>query len=141
MLARRVTEGSWTRTLPGEVLMREGSHSVFRSNTAGPALGRRLARLDVYPTGPPWSAGLSPAGGAMAALGREVLDPWAAWGEGLAPAGLRRERRALWMVVRDLGWKWMDRQVRRVRFALPAGVFATAVLREPVGAGDPAPAV
>jgi len=42
---------------------------------------------------------------------------------------MNAERRALRMRVRDLEHEY-DQDVLRLRFALPAGSFATAVLRE-----------
>ena len=49
---------------------------------------------------------------------------------------MNSERRALRMRVRELDARIRQDDVLRLRFALPAGSFATAVLREIIATGD-----
>ncbi|MBE2293655.1 MAG: tRNA pseudouridine(13) synthase TruD, partial [Phycisphaerales bacterium] len=50
--------------------------------------------------------------------------------DGLAAAGLKQERRALRLMVRDTTLEWLEPSVAVLDFRLPAGAYATVVLRE-----------
>lgn len=51
---------------------------------------------------------------------------------GLAAMGLRQERRVMRLIPRDGGIEWEGSDCV-LRFALPKGAYATAVLREVAG--------
>lgn len=103
VLAERVTRGDWQAPLPGEPL----------EEASGPLWGR----------GRPLVSG--------EALEREasVLAPWQPWCAGLEHVGLNQERRALRLRPEGLAWEWEGLDLW-LRFSLPPGTFATAVLRE-----------
>jgi tRNA pseudouridine13 synthase len=63
-----------------------------------------------------------------------VLAPCAAWCAGLEAAGLDQERRALIARPEAAALEWLADDAVALRFVLPRGVFATAVLRELVSA-------
>lgn len=128
-LARRLDRGDWARPLPGDCLNLDGCHSFFRAESIGPDLAERCERLDLHPTGPLWGRGDPPSAGEVRALEQSVVASLPGWGEGLARFGLAQERRPLRLPVRDLDWApcpggW------ELTFRLPAGAYATAVLRE-----------
>ncbi|ROR32238.1 tRNA pseudouridine(13) synthase TruD [Inmirania thermothiophila] len=127
--AARIADGSWARLLPGEAVALAGSRSVFAAPQADEALARRCRRGDLHPSGPLWGAGPSLACGACAALEAAVLAPWAAWCRGLEAAGLAHERRALRVLPQGLRWR-LEGDALVLRFALPSGAYATALVRE-----------
>jgi len=136
VLAARVTDGSWNRALSGEALQLAGSRSFFVAEVVDEVIATRLAAGDVLPSGPLWGRGEPPTLGAARALEEAVLAPYADFRAGLEAAGLKQERRALRLVVSDLQWHWpQDGQDLQLSFELPAGCYATAVLRELVQAG------
>jgi tRNA pseudouridine13 synthase len=130
LLGRRVAEGSWDRPLPGELLQLDGSHSWFRLETPDETILRRLAEQDIHPTGPLWGRGPLASGAEVAALEQQVADRFPLWCQGLANFGLEQERRALRLRVQDLGWVWLEDGDLQLDFRLPAGSFATTLLRE-----------
>lgn len=130
LLSERVRAGNWNRLLPGDVLMLDGSHSVFKSDAADPALEKRLAEGDVHPTGPLWGRGELPTAAEARALEEGVRQSHAALAKGLEAAGLETSRRALRLPVRELAWEQPDAHTLTVEFFLPAGAYATTVLRE-----------
>lgn len=139
VLAARVGNGSWDTGLEGEVWMLDGSRSLFGPEPHGAALAARAAAFDIHPTGPLWGRGpLATTGRARAcelgALEDEVAGRLRA---GLETAGLRQERRSLRARPSGLDWAWDDPSALRLRFALPAGSYATALLAE-LGAIDDA---
>ena len=130
VLAARVRAGTWCRVLPGEAVLLAGTASFFSVEEPDEALNARVAGFDVHPSGPLWGRGKSPAAGeagaaeAAALVGSEVLM------EGLEWVGLSHERRALRVKVEapevrqgEAGGWWLA-------FTLPAGAYATVVLRE-----------
>jgi tRNA pseudouridine13 synthase len=50
--------------------------------------------------------------------------------QGLIASGVERDRRALRVNVQDLCWQFIDSATLELRFTLPAGSYATSVLRE-----------
>jgi len=130
VLSRRVAEGSWARALPGEAVMLDGSRSLFTADAPDAVLEARLAALDVHPSGPLWGRGASPARGEAAALEREALVGCAPWRDGLERAGLEHARRATRVRVRGLEWRFGSGDTLELAFDLPAGSYATSVVRE-----------
>ena len=53
----------------------------------------------------------------------------------LEAAGLQASRRALRLCIRDMQWQSTDDRTLRLEFFLPAGAYATAVLRELIDTG------
>jgi tRNA pseudouridine13 synthase len=127
VLAARVEDGSWERALDGEVFMLEGTHSVFGPEPLTPGLLARLGALDVHPTGPLWGAGPLRCSGRCNELETAVSAQRAELAAGLEKAGLKQERRALRLVLRELVWEWRESSIF-LGFFLPVGTYATTVL-------------
>ena len=130
VLDRRLRDGSWDRLLDGEVLMLDGSHSWFQAETVDETLRERFARLDVHPTGPLWGRGELDTTAEVAALEAETAADWPVFCQGLAEFGLKQERRALRFRLDEPDHEWLGPDALRLAFVLPAGAYATAVLRE-----------
>ena len=130
VLAARVTAGTWDRAVAGDVMMLDGRRSHFRLDEADPSIAARLAQFDIHPSGPLWGAGERPVGVEALAIEDAALAGWEPWCQGLAKAGLKHERRALRLRVADLTWTYPEPDTLRLSFALTAGAYATAVLRE-----------
>jgi len=130
VLARRVTDGSWNRILPGEVLMLDGKNSFFEADQIDGVLLERLDRHDIHPSGPLWGEGELPSRGEVSALEEGVVAEHRPLADGLAAAGLRQERRALRLIPAGLSPQWLDPATLRLEFSLARGCYATSVLRE-----------
>jgi len=130
VLSRRVSEGSWNRVMPGDALQLQGSHSYFVAATVDTELQQRIADHDVHPTGPLYGRGAAPVEGEPLALEKAVLARYPEWLAGLEAAGLKQERRALRLTLEDLEWRQPEADVLHLEFSLPAGTYATSVIRE-----------
>ncbi len=128
VLAERVADGSWCRGADGEVWMLDGSQSVFGPEDASPELDERCRLGDIHPTGPLWGAGALRTRGALQAMESRVAAAQADLCAGLEAAGLRQERRALRLVLREASHAWHPGAALELTFFLPAGAYATAVL-------------
>jgi tRNA pseudouridine13 synthase len=136
VLSRRVEMHSWDRPLPGEALQLEGTHSYFIAEQVDEILLGRVREGDVHPSGPLYGRGESPATGEALRVESACLAPHEVWRQGLIEAGLKQERRALRLLIGSLTWLWPEPDCLELSFSLPAGAYATSVLRELVRSGD-----
>jgi tRNA pseudouridine13 synthase len=130
LLAARIERGDWRQALPGERLQLRGSHSHFLAETIDARLRARVADGDAQPTGPLFGAGEPLTAGAVAALEDAVRARFPEWQHGMIAAGLKQERRPLVLYPEGLRLDWPAADQVRLRFTLPAGAYATALLRE-----------
>jgi tRNA pseudouridine13 synthase len=130
VLARRVGLNSWERPLPGEALQLEGTHSYFTAQEVDETLLERVREGDAHPTGPLYGRGESPATGEALQVETDSLAPYGAWCQGLIEAGLKQERRSLRLLLDAPAWSWPEPDCLELAFSLPAGAYATSVLRE-----------
>lgn len=130
VLAERVRAGQWDSPMDGEIWSLEGSRSWFGPEPFDETLAERLARFDIHPSGPLWGDGEPPATGAAGELERAVAARDEDLSKGLTGVRMDQERRALRLQPRELGWRWLDDGALEVSFGLPAGAYATTVLRE-----------
>lgn len=130
VLSRRVALGNWNTLLPGELAMLDGRGSFFAVDELSPQLQRRVRQLEIHPSGPlPGSGGQSPTA-AAGELEADVLQEAAELVAGLQRHGVEAARRALRLKVSDLHWRQPTADTLELGFSLPAGAYATTVLRE-----------
>ena len=128
VLDRRVDEGHWDRILPGEVCMLDGRKSVFGPEPPSAAIEARAAAFDLHPTGPLWGRGALRTAEQAHAIEAAVAAAEPALCQGLEAAGLVQERRALRVRPEALAADWAGEDDLVLRFRLPAGSYATALL-------------
>lgn len=114
VLALRIRQGLWGKTLPGDVMDDAGR-----------------------PTGPLWGRGRVTTTDQAQALENGVAGRHATLCDGMEHAGLDQERRALVASPQDLAWEWPQPQQLVLTFALPAGNYATSVLDEILRTTEP----
>ena len=130
VLAARVEGEAWDRPLDGEIWSLAGSRSWFGPEPFNDELAARLARADIHPSGPLWGQGEPPSQGEAGALEREVAARDPDLVGGLAAARMDQERRPLRLLPQSLRWRWDDDDTLELSFELPAGAYATVVVRE-----------
>jgi len=136
VLSRRVTAGSWNQPLTGDVMMLDGSHSVFPVTEVDSTIQQRILDCDIHPTGPLWGKGELLSQASVLDSEQAVAADHPVLCQGLVTAGLKQERRALRVRVRDVGLEIPDDGTVVISFRLPAGAYATVVLRELVNVYD-----
>jgi len=141
VLGERVRDGSWNQLLPGDAANLEGSGSVFPVTELDDALRARVLEGDLHPTGPlcgasEQSAARQLVGAAPALLEASVAARFPAALQLIERAAMKPERRALRLMAGDLAFDMLEASALRLRFTLPAGSFATTVLRELVAADN-----
>jgi len=129
VLAGRVAQQNWNKILDGEIAMLNGTHSVFPCAMPDPELDHRCDTFDIHPTGPlPGSGGMRPERQA-GALEDGILAGHVSMIEALARIDARAERRSLRLVPEDLQFDLQAASLT-LSFGLPAGNYATTLLRE-----------
>lgn len=133
VLAERVQSGSWNRALEGELFMLGDGNSLFSADhdaNSHADIEQRLARGDIQLSG--LLAG-RPGGrqtsGQVAEIEQTVLDEEPALCRGLEKAGVDAARRALRVYPQNFEANDDDGGLC-LRFSLPRGCFATALVRE-----------
>ncbi len=137
VLDARLAEGTWCTPRPGDALMLAGSRSLFQCRGDEPDLPERIAAFDVDVTGPLWGVGDQPVGAALSAREAEWLADEADLRAGVERQRVAAQRRRLRAAPSDLEWSSPGAELE-LAFALPAGVFATSLLRELVATDCPA---
>ncbi|MBB6246311.1 tRNA pseudouridine(13) synthase TruD [Rhodanobacter sp. A1T4] len=130
VLAARVERDAWDTPLDGEIWALAGSRSWFGPEPFSDVLAERLARLDIHPSGPLWGQGERPSQSEAGALEQSIAESYSDLAAGLVAARMDQERRPLRLVPTDLKWRWLDDDALELSFELPAGAYATVVVRE-----------
>ncbi|MGR9107820.1 MAG: tRNA pseudouridine(13) synthase TruD [Gammaproteobacteria bacterium] len=130
ILACRVEERTWDRTIAGDALMFDASKAYFTIGIPSDSDQARVAARELHPSGTLW--GLGETGVRLDALALEtgILQHYPALCRGLEQAGVESGRRALRLLPRQLSWRFEAPRDLLLDFALPAGGYATSVLRE-----------
>jgi tRNA pseudouridine13 synthase len=135
VLAERIRQHGWCEPLSGDVYFLEGSKRFFREDKLTDELRERVATGDIHPSAPLWGEGEALTNADALVLEETVLADWKDWRACLERTGLKQERRALRVMPRELNHEFIEEKNELVlRFALPAGCYATGLLREIVTA-------
>ncbi len=130
ILAERVRQKNWNQALSGDVFNLNHSNSHFQAEIQDPALLQRLSSGDIHPTGTLWGKGDNRVEGTALALEQQIIALYKTLADGLTQAGLEAGRRALRVIPENLNWCFETDTDLRLSFRLPAGSYATALLRE-----------
>ena len=125
MVSYRVGQGCWNSPLDGDLMMLVGSHSVFPVDTVTQDIARRTAEHDISPTAPLWGKGKELLTREALHAQHSALASLQDWCQALENHGLERSYRPLVLFPERLEF---DDDV--FTFTLPAGGYATMVLRE-----------
>lgn len=129
MISQRIEQQTFDNLVSGDVLMLAGTQSVFLADVIDERLTARLAGHDLDITAPMWGAGELMTTGDARAFEQSIANGQQAFCEGLPRFGLKQERRRIRLTIKDAGLK-VDNDVVTLSFFLPAGAYATTIMRE-----------
>ena len=130
ILAYRVSAGSWNQAVAGDTYVFDLSHSCFKSNQPDADIVRRLEAKEIHPTGTLWGRGEAEVSGDALQIEHRIIEKHQELAQGLVDCAVDRDRRALRVNVSDLSWQFIDDSILELGFSLPAGSYATSVMRE-----------
>lgn len=134
VLSHRVQDLTWNLPLAGDVMQLAGSHSIFTTDGMDTELVQRIKDKDVSPASPLPGKTKNKAYGDAKAVVDEVFSSYSAWVQALEQQGLEEAWRANILYPEQLHAK-PNTDGLQLRFTLPAGTYATAILREMVQLG------
>lgn len=130
LLSSRIKTGLWDKLLSGDCLMLTGSQSCFCVEEADSTTQQRLDNGEVSLTGPMWGRGELMTSQEAKIFESDTVSAYEEIGQLLTEVGLKQERRALCLRPEGLKVEPVADDVAWIEFSLPAGAFATSVLRE-----------
>lgn len=128
ILSLRIQQNNWHQYLAGDVFMLEGKSACFADD--GSDVAERLSCLEIHPTAALWGEGESLASGECLEMEQNIALNNPLLSKGLEDARLKQERRSLRLLPENLSWQIEPSDILKIEFELPAGTFATMVLRE-----------
>jgi tRNA pseudouridine13 synthase len=130
ILGFRVSQQLWNQAVAGDVFSFDGSHTIFKSEQPDDEIQHRLQAGLIHPTGALWGRGESGVSLDTLAIEQEIIASHTELAQGLIDCQVDQDRRALRVNVPDLQWQFIEDDVLVLEFTLPAGSYATALLRE-----------
>jgi tRNA pseudouridine13 synthase len=134
ILSERVAAGNWDQALAGDTFMFDGSNTTFKSELPDAEIHRRLAAKTIHPSGVLWGKGAVDVSADAYVIEQKIIGANDELTEGLVTYGVDKARRALRVNVGNLEWEFGNQSILQLRFTLPAGSYATSVLREIIAA-------
>lgn len=129
VLSARIQQHYYSQLLPGDVVQLDGTGSIFALSEVDTVLSQRLESADIHLTAPLVGDGKVMVSAAAATLEQQAIAPWQHWVDGLIALRVQAGRRSMRVIPQQLNAQIQQDSVI-LSFALPAGCFATSVLRE-----------
>ena len=135
ILNSRLQNDCLTKPLSGDVMQLAGSHSFFCASQIDKSIHQRLAQQDIYLSAPLWGQGQLASQDEALKFEHNFAQQHFTITQTLEDLGLKQERRAMNLFPNDLEWS-LANDTLNLCFSLPAGTFATSVLRELIDVQD-----
>jgi len=140
VIDQRINRQVFEKVAVGDVLMLAGTQSVFHVDEVDDTIKQRLIDKDVDITAPMWGAGVLMTRDEPLALEQSIAEQNNEFCQGLPRFGLKQERRRIRLTISDAEIELLPSQEAenavKVSFTLPAGCYATTVLRELINYQD-----
>jgi len=139
IIHQRIKQSLFSQLQVGDVLMLAGTQSVFHLDDVDDSIKQRFNEQDVDISATIWGAGELMTSGEPAILEQQVADNHSEFSQGLPRFGLKQERRRIRLTIAAANIAVIPQDnisdsnalpSVKVSFTLPAGSYATTVLRE-----------
>lgn len=128
-VSRRIEDGLFNQPISGDVMLLAGSASYFCAQAIDETIQQRLLSRDIQLSVPLWGQGQLAALDKAGVYEQNIASQYPEVTHTLEKLGLKQERRALRLLPQNMQWQLENNQLQ-VSFDLPAGAFATSVIRE-----------
>lgn len=133
VLSQRVAQQSWNQAIANDVMLLAGSNSYFVIDKVDNEVRQRVESFDIHPSGILWGRGQTQSKEHTTECEAELADQFPLFSQGLEKAGLSQARRALRVIPENMEWTYQpEKKQLALSFELPAGAYATVVLREAI---------
>lgn len=128
ILSQRVEQGLWNQRVTGDVFMLKGKTACFWDDDSS-ALNDRLKSGEIHPTAVLWGEGALRSKARVAEQEIRIVDENPVFRDGLTEFKVKQMRRSMRVIPSDMVWESSADELT-LAFNLPAGSYATMVLRE-----------
>jgi tRNA pseudouridine13 synthase len=128
-VSRRIADGLFSQPIDGDVMLLAGSASYFCAQEIDETIKQRLVSGDIQLSAPLWGQGQLASLVRAGEYEKNIANNYPTITATLVKLGLKQERRALRLLPNNMQWEINGDQLK-VSFDLPAGAFATSVIRE-----------
>lgn len=130
ILAERLRQHIWNKTIKGDILQLDGSHSWFPATDASEdELSTRLDSFDIHITAALWGENTVQSSSACANLETAIALKYPIYQKGFEKYRVKQDRRSMRVIPGEFFHQWQNNQLA-LKFTLPPGAFATGVIRE-----------
>lgn len=135
VISQRIEQEKFETLMMGDVLMLAGTQSVFLADNIDQSLIDRHVNHDVDITAPMWGAGELMTSKQALTFEESVAEQLPEFCQGLPRFGLKQERRCIRLVMKEPKIDIANNNVT-LSFFLPAGAYATTIMRELINYTD-----
>lgn len=128
-VSSRLQSATYQNPISGDVMILDGSASYFVAPEIDDAIHKRLMVKDIHMSAPLWGQGELASQHAAFDFEQHLAMDNVKVTQCLAELGLKQERRALKLFPQNMTWQ-LEADKLLIEFDLPAGAFATSVIRE-----------
>ena len=129
VVSQRIEQQKFDSLTTGDVFMLAGTQSVFLADDIDEKIVSRFKEKDIDLTAPMWGAGDLMTQGESLLFEQQIAEQYQEFCEGLPRFGLKQERRRIRLSFTEGDINSEDDNVT-LSFFLPAGCYATTILRE-----------
>lgn len=130
VLAVRVQQQNWNKAIIGDTFIFDRSQQYFKTQRFEADVHARVGAGAIHPSGCLWGIGEIEVSGDALAIERQVISQFPALAQGLEQAQVALGRRPLRVNIEQLKWDFSADRTLELSFSLPAGSYATSLLRE-----------
>lgn len=130
VISQRITDDVQSTPLLGDCVQFVANRSFFPLPDLSEETLQRLTSREVCLTAPLWGAGELTSADDAKQYELNCLSEYDELQKGLAKEGMKQERRPLLLVPEQFKYQWLDETSVRIEFYLPAGCYATSIIRE-----------
>ena len=136
IISERIQHQIFNQVHIGDVLMLAGTQSVFHLDEVDEVIEKRFKEHDVDITASMWGAGELMTSGEPKAFEQLIAEKNNEFNQGLPRFGLKQERRRIRLSISETDISVIDtdndefNSTVKISFFLPAGCYATTILRE-----------
>lgn len=138
IISERIVQNTFSKLQQGDVLMLAGTQSVFHLDEVDDAIEQRFIDKDVDITATMWGSGDLMTTANPKAIEQSISEKHNEFSQGLPRFGLKQERRRIRLIVQEADIEVLANEQEsvsslpsvKISFILPAGSYATTVLRE-----------
>jgi tRNA pseudouridine13 synthase len=131
IIHQRIIQNNFHQPLLGDAMQLSGSNSFFvlKDESEQADIIKRLAEFDINITSPLWGDGKLHSSASARDLELKCVAQFPEIIQTLNSLGLKQQRRAIRIIPQGFTWQIKDNNLK-MKFSLPAGCFATSIVRE-----------